>query len=143
VAAEDATKDGIPVVWIVVFAVVFVALVLSSIVLLSADYLPARFVDVEQTSLVKAEDGTRLTLVLRHAPTLGQLTYDVRVPADGGLYVVEVRLSAAGEPAPREGEDDRTTLEVDLPAIERVRVVDLRWGRDEAVDITLDGAQAP
>ena len=46
-AAEG--DSGVPTVWIALFAVVFLALVGSVVVLISADHLPARFIDVEQT----------------------------------------------------------------------------------------------
>jgi hypothetical protein len=130
-------------VWAIVFALVFAGLVASMIALVSSDHLPARFVDVKQTKLERIPGGTRLTLVLRHAPRHGQLHTQVVPPQGDEPLTVEVRLSATGAPAPAPSEDDRRTVLVDLPPTDRVRVVDLRWGRDEAVDVVLEDSPAP
>ena len=45
--------------------------------------------------------------------------------------IVPLPSSAEGAPAPYEDEDDRRIIDIDLPKVERVRVLDLRWARDE------------
>ena len=94
---------------------------------------------------VIVRDKLALTASLPRFVTLGDETridvavHNVEGPDADGIVVVEVRLSAVGQPAPGEGEDDRRTIVIDLPATDRVRVVDLRWGRDEAVVIERTG----
>ncbi|MDJ0976706.1 MAG: hypothetical protein QNJ98_19785 [Planctomycetota bacterium] len=123
-------------IWGLVFAGVFVALMVSVALQLSRGYYDARYVDVDESTLTATEAGTRLHLVLRHAPRHGQLAHEVRPPSDDQpLYTIVVRLSAQGAPAPYEDEDDRRILDIDLPDVERVRVLDLRWAREEVAVI--------
>lgn len=123
-------------IWGLVFAGVFVALTVSVALQLSRGYYDARYVDVDESTLVTTPTGTRLHLVLRHAPRHGQLAHEVQPPREGQpLYTIVVRLSAEGAPAPYEDEDDRRILDIDLPDVERVRVLDLRWARDEVAVI--------
>ncbi len=132
-------------IWGLVFAVVFVGLMVSVIMQLSRGYYDARYVDLEATTLRDTAKGSLLHLVLRHAPRHGQLDHDVRPPTqDESLYTVVVRLSAQGAPAPYESEADRRELDIDLPQVKRVRVLDMRWAREEVVVIerTADAAGA-
>lgn len=139
-SGEDAPRQsGVPILWVGVFVAVFVGLVISSVMLLGRDHLPVRFVDVEQTYLARREEGgTRLHLVLREAPYRGQLVHQVKEPtADQSDWTVVIRLSAAGLDAESEGEGApeegaRRILEIDLPEIPRVRLLDLRFGRPES-----------
>ena len=138
-ASPAPRAGGIPAIWVAVFLAVFIGLVVSSVMLLGRDHLPVRFVDVEQTYLApRDEGGTRLHLVLREAPYRGQLVHQVKEPTeDQPDWTVVIRLSAAGLDADAEGEGApeegaRRTLEIDLPDIPRVRLLDLRFGRPES-----------
>ncbi len=126
-------------IWVALFLSVFAGLVISSVLLLGRDHLPVRFVDVDQTWLApRAAGGTRLHLVLREAPYRGQLVHQVKEPTEEQPdWTVVIRLSAAGLDAETQGkgapeEGARRTLEIDLPDIERVRLLDLRFGRPES-----------
>lgn len=138
-ATSDGKDSGVPVFWVTLFLAVFIGLVVSSVLLLGREHLPARFIDVDATWLAaRAEGGTRLHVVLREAPYRGQLVHQVKEPGDGQTdWTVVIRLSAQGLDAKPEGEGapeegSRRTLEIDLPDIPRVRILDMRFGRPES-----------
>jgi hypothetical protein len=135
----DGRGSGVPVLWLVLFLGVFVGLVVSSVLLLNRDHLPVRFIDVDATWLAARENGgTRLHIVLREAPYRGQLVHQIREPSEGQAdWTVVIRLSAQGLDAEIEGEGgpeqgSRRTIEIDLPDIPRVRILDMRFGRPES-----------
>lgn len=128
-----ASRLGSMGIWGIVFGFVFLALVLSVALQLSRGYYDARYVDVERTTLHDEGDGSRLSLVLRFAPPGGQVAHEVRAPTgEETMYTVVVDLTAEGERA-KAREDQSRTLEIDLPRVERVRVLDRRFARDEVV----------
>jgi hypothetical protein len=112
---------------VVASAVLFVALVASTIRFLTADYFPSRHVDASRSTLVaRPEGGTRLTLVVLRVPKDGKLQHVVRPPEGDAGWRVELDGDAA-----REGEE--RTLTIDLPSIDQVTVLDRRWGGVEGL----------
>lgn len=124
--------------WVVVIlAVAFVILVVGVLRFMFADHYPARYVDVEHTTLVKTDKGAALTLVLVHPPRTGRLMHEVKPPDDESPdHRVEIRWSPQSLP---EGatEDERRTLRIELPDVDAVMVYDMRWGHPQGVRIRL------
>ncbi len=129
--------------WVIpVLAIGFVVLVVGVLRFMFADHYPARYVDVERTSLVKRAGGTELTLVLVHPPKTGSLLHAVIPPDEQSQeHRIEVRWSPA--PAPNDAtDDDRRTLRIALPDVEAVMVYDMRWGHPQGVRIALSDPDA-
>lgn len=122
-------------VFIIASAVVFIALAFSIVNILSADYYPARYIDVDATRLVPtSEDAFTLHLGLRFVANRNSIKWKV-VPnhRELGGVVVEVR-SAPGERAnDKEQNEDLFLLELPVPPAERLTVLDHRWGRIEGL----------
>jgi len=124
--------------WVMaILAIAFVVLLIGTLRFMFADHYPARYVDVERTTLVRTAEGTSLTLVLVHPPATGSLLHDIRQPDDESPeYCVDVRWSP--QPLPEgTSDDERRTLRIPLPDIDAVMVYDMRWGHPQAVRIEL------
>lgn len=149
--ASETTRSGTPRVWMVAFGLALVGLIVSVVLLLDREHLPARFIDVEASRLeaVGDEDAV-LRLVLRHASSVGPLAYDVAEPTEASpLWTITVR-NAVKDPqeidrddAVSDGDASRRVLEIRVPRVERVRVLDARWGRVESVVIERRDAGSP
>lgn len=113
--------------WAVFFAAVFVFLTVRVLLALRSDFLPPRHLDVSRSAFRAVGDGrARLTLVLLHAPGSESVLARTAAPVPGVSPLTVSIETRGGVPAAAETEGE-VTLEVDLPAVDRVRVLDLRW----------------
>lgn len=134
--SAETRAGGFPVVWIVVFAVVTVALVASTVRFLSGPYRPARHIDLEASRLVREADGsTTLHLAVRDVPEDGRLDWRV-LRHESGAHEVEIDYSA--ETGSGDGTPGDTMLRIPLPPLDRVQVIDRRWGDPEGLEIALE-----
>ena len=126
------------VVWGVIFAIVFVLLVLSSLRFLAQDHLVARHLDAERTTLTPLGGGlARLHLVVLHVAEDGQLQHRLLKTSDGEI-LVEVDWTADPDlPDGIRGRTGERILEIRMPEVESVTVLDKRWARDEALEVKL------
>ena len=139
----ETRRLGAPRGWMLVFGLALVGLIVSVVLLLDRDHLPARFVDVEASRLAAVdEEHAVLRLVLRHASAVGPLAYDVAEPSEASpLWTVTVRNAVKDpqdvdrERVVSDGDASRRVLEIRVPRVDRVRVLDARWGRVESVVI--------
>lgn len=122
-------------VFIIASAIVFVALAISIANILSADYYPARYIDVDATRLVPTgEDAFTLHLGLRFVANRNSIKWRV-VPnhRELGGVVVEVRSAPGTRASDKEQNEDLFMLELPVPPAERLTVLDHRWGRIEGL----------
>ena len=121
--------------FIIVSAIVFIALAISIANILSAPFYPARFIDADATRLTPGgAAGTTLHVGLKYVANKNAFTWDVipNHPEHEGL-VVEIKAA----PGERQDKSDQNTelflLEIPLPNVDRVTVLDLRWARVEGL----------
>ena len=118
-------------------AAVFVALAVVIAVKLSADYLPAKHLDVAKSAYFSEPDGrARLVLTVQGVALDGTLHPKVRPPRDESADpVVEIRSATRPAPLPGHASLPRhggtVTLSLDIPRAAHVTVLDFRWGHPE------------
>jgi hypothetical protein len=106
---------------------VFVLLTVRVLLALRADFLPPQHLDVSRSGFRALGDGrARLTLVLLHAAGPDAVATRTEAPVPGVSPLIVAIETRGGVPA-ESGVGGEVTLELDLPAVDRVRVLDLRW----------------
>ncbi len=117
--------------WGLFFAAVFLFMGVRVFLALQADFVPARHLDADRSGYWRRPDGTaELVLVLLHAPGPGSVRTEVR-PAEPGKAPLTVRVYPTAEVSERAPPAGETVLRIPLPAVARVRVLDLRWDHPE------------
>lgn len=115
----------------VIGATLFVAMVVVVIVKLSADFLPARHLGIEESAYFKTPDGrARLVLVVRDVALDGMPSPDVRPPTGPGEDAVVELTTALRDPNARPHKGI-VTLDLVVPLATHLRVIDRRWGHKE------------
>jgi hypothetical protein len=131
-------KGAVPWGWTLAFAAVFLLLLVSTVRFLAADFLPARHLDPDRTTLVSgAGDRSLLRLTVLHVPEEGQLRYVVR---DEDPPRVEIDWTAERRPPGVAPAGAERVLEIALPRTDRVVVLDLRWARREGIEVRAEDA---
>ena len=119
--------------WTAIFVICFVGLVWSIVSILSSDYYPARFIDPERTRLfASGEESGILRVAVLQTPGRPQLQIEVGVA--GALATVEIDWNPARtdrESSP----EDTVIIDVELPFVNGVTVLDRRWGRLEGMHV--------
>lgn len=124
-------------VWGLVFGAVFLLLVASTVRFLLQDHLTARHLDAAHTTFVPVGNGlARLHVVVQNVAEDGQLGHRLVRTPEGG-FVLEIDWTADTTPSGIRGHPGERVIEVQVPEVETVTVLDKRWGRDEALDVPL------
>ncbi len=126
VAAPASWRRGARL-WALFFAAVFLFMVGRVFLALRSDFVPAQHLDVGRSEFRATADGrARLTLLVLHVAGPEAVRAETLAP-EPGKAPLTVRLYATSAVSEDELPTGEVVLELDLPAVRTVRVLDMRW----------------